>query len=248
MKQTSSRFVPVFFVTAALSVAVFSACSGRIDGTIKADGSADLIVEASLEPRISALIRSLSAMGSGGGLVIDGQAISRIMATAPGVASVTLRNTNDAALAGTIAISHIDTFLELPTTLPVRPPLNIPTARFIQYDPAGSLVISVDRRSGPHLLALLSEEVNDYLSALMAPVSTGESLSRSEYLNLVTSIYGRPVADEIAAARILVVLEFPRAITEIKGGTYQGRRAQFSISLPDLLVLERPLVYEVYWR
>jgi hypothetical protein len=82
----------------------------------------------------------------------------------------------------------------------------------------------------------------------MAPVATGETLSRTEYLNLVSTIYGRPVADEIAAARILVTLEFPRPVSEILGGTARDRKAQFDISLPDLLVLEQPLRYEVYWK
>jgi hypothetical protein len=95
---------------------------------------------------------------------------------------------------------------------------------------------------------MLSPEVNQYLSALLAPVATGEVISKAEYLSLVAAIYGKPIADEIAASSIRVVLEFPGTITGIRGGAAKGPKAEFTIPLPDLLVLEQPLSYEISWR
>jgi len=60
-------------------------------------------------------------------------------------------------------------------------------------------------------------------------------------------VYGRPLADEIAAARIWAIIEFPRPLVSVKGGSSAGNRAEFNISLADLLVLEQPLRYEVIW-
>jgi hypothetical protein len=112
---------------------------------------------------------------------------------------------------------------------------------------SSSIIINIDRNSAPALISQLSPELTEYLSALMSPVILGQPMSRQDYLNLVAMIYGRPLADEIAAARIRARIEFPRPLTSVQGGTAAGNRAEFEISLLDLLVLETPLRYEVRW-
>jgi hypothetical protein len=220
-------------------------CSARIDGTLQAGGSAELALRASLEPRMTALIRSLSraAGDSAAGAVIDGPAIARSMAASPGIRSVSFRNENPGAIAGTIAVSRVDEFLS--------PPENRDQFRFVRYEQEGSrgrLTISLDRDTGPQLVALISEDVADYLSALMAPVATGEILSRTEYLGLVASVYGQGVADEIAAARVQLTLTVPGTVRHIRGGAYSGRQGVFDIPLAALLVLDTPMAYEIGWE
>jgi hypothetical protein len=95
---------------------------------------------------------------------------------------------------------------------------------------------------------MISADVRDYLSALAAPAATGERLSRGEYLDLVGSIYGPGLADEIAAARITASIGLPGPVSSVKGGTLAASQARFDIALVDLLVLEKPLEYEVVWR
>jgi hypothetical protein len=121
---------------------------------------------------------------------------------------------------------------------------------FITYSEgpnSSSITVVLDRNSAPLLISRLSPEVNDYLSALMAPVALGEYMAAGEYLNLVAMVYGRPLADEIAAARIRASIEFPRPVTSVSGGSSGGRQAEFDIPLLDILVLEKPLRYEVNW-
>jgi hypothetical protein len=198
---------------------------------------------------MTALIRTLSRGLGGaapGGHVIDGPAIARSLAEAPGVSSAALENTGPAAVRGTVRIVNLDKFLAVPGMIPGGAPAG--NSLLLKYDPAGTLLIRLDRETGPLVLSLLSEEVNAYLSALLAPVATGESVTRAEYLDLVATIYGRPIADEIASAVVQISLEAPRTISSIRGGSAQGRQAQFTISLPDLLVLEQPLDYEISWR
>jgi len=65
--------------------------------------------------------------------------------------------------------------------------------QFIQYDSTrtgGHLRLTLDRNNGPATLALFSQDVTDYLSALMAPIATGENLSQAKYLDLVSRMYG----------------------------------------------------------
>jgi hypothetical protein len=201
---------------------------------------------------MAALIRAVGSFaGSAGGAqpdrdtpLIDGPAMARSMAAAPGIESVSLRNTSPSGVAGAIRISQVGDFLSPP---------NAAGTRFVTLGPgpeAGDmrLQIALDRADAPALLAMVSEDLRDYLSLLIAPAATGERLSRSEYLDLVASIYGKPLAEEIAAARIAASIAFPGKIGAVKGGTFVGATAKFDIPLLDLLVLESPLDYEVIWR
>jgi hypothetical protein len=174
------------------------------------------------------------------------------MIAAPGITGVSLVNINPTTVAGVIHIFPVDAFLSLPEgTAGSAVP-----RRFIVYEPrrenppssGGRLAITLDRDSAPLVLSLVSEEVTAYLAALMAPAATGEVLSKADYLDQVGWIYGRKVADEIAAARITAKVDFPGPISDIRGGTFSGAQARFEFPLVDFLVLEKPLEYEVRWR
>ncbi|MDR1803869.1 MAG: hypothetical protein LBQ94_09710 [Treponema sp.] len=225
---------------------LFFSCSARIDGVVREGGAAELKLQTSLEPRTSALIRSFQGfMGEATNApVLDGPAISRSMAAAPGVRSVSLVNTGPEAMDGGISISNIGDFLASGVAI------NGAGTRFITFTEGrdtSSIVISLDMNSAPEIIARLSPDVEDYLMALMAPVVLGEPSSRLEYIALVSSVYGRPLANEISEAKIRASIEFPRPIKTIRGGTAAGRQAEFEVPLLDILVLEQPLRYEVSW-
>jgi len=205
-----------------------------------AGGSAEINVRASLGLRTVGLVQSLrSFMGDTRNTpILDGGAISRSLAAASGIKSASFKNTSAEALEGTIVISNVGDFLLSDKDM------------FITYSESSvssSIVVVLDRNSAPLLISRLSSEVGEYLSALMAPVAQGEYMSSAEYLSLVAMVYGRPLADEIAEARIKASIEFPRPVTAVSGGSSTGRRAEFDIPLLDIMVLEKPLRYEVKW-
>lgn len=215
-------------------------CSVRINGSLSADGSAVVSVNMSLEAGIRTLLQRLSAAGGQQeqGL-LDGPSIARSMTDTPGISSVNLRNTSPHAIEGQIRISHIGNFLAAEQN------------RFINFEQGalgGRFNISINRDNGPIFLELLSPDISDYLNVLMAPIATGEQMSKQEYLGLITSFYNKTISDEIAASRVHVSLEFPGPITSIRGGTFSGRRAVFDIPLLDLFVLETPIIFEVNWN
>jgi len=226
-----------FLCLAVVLLPLFS-CSARIDGSLAADGSASLSVSMSLQPRMTAMLQALAAAGGQSGPVLNGPALSRSMSAAPGVASAALRNTSPSAVEGQVRISRIGDFLSAADG-----------RGFITFTQGtgGRCEISINRENGPVILGLLSPEIADYLGALMAPIVTGENLSKSEYLELVASFYNKAISDEIAGSRIRASIEFPGAVTGVRGGTSSGRRANFDIPLVDILVLETPLTYEVRW-
>jgi hypothetical protein len=226
----------LFFAFAAFS------CTAGMSGSVGAGGQAELQISAALQPRMSSMIRALAAASgpAAEGPLLDGPAIARSVSAAPGVGSAFFRNVSPSAIEGTLGISTIGDFLA-----------GGAGGGFIslQQGPAGGrCTISLSRETGPRLLSLVSPDIAGYLEALMAPLATGESLGKTEYLALVATIYGKAIADEIAQSRIRASIEFPGPVQSVKGGTFSGRRADFSVPLPDLLVLETPLSYEVVWK
>ena len=227
-----------------LALPLFS-CAARISGPLRADGSAELALSASLEPRMTSLIRNLAAAAGAQPdkePVLDGPAIARSMSAAPGIASVSFINTSPAAIEGPVRVAQIGEVLATGKT-GAQGFIN-----FEQNKAGGRCIISISLETGPEILSLFSPQISDYLSALMAPIASGEALSKTEYLSLVSVIYGGAIADEISRSAIHASIEFPGQILSVKGGSFSGRRADFNIPLPDLLVLETPLLYEVAWN
>jgi hypothetical protein len=221
----------------------FLSCTARISGSLLGDGQADLTVYAALEPRMTVLITRLGEMAGTsqpGAPVLDGPALSASMDEAPGITSVALRNRTPAAIEGPVKISRIGDFLR-----------SGGAANFITFEQntsGGRCNVRIGLDSGPQILTLISPDIVDYLGALMAPIATGEAATKAEYLALVGSVYGRGIAEEISAATVRAVIDFPGPIQSAQGGTFSGRRAEFNIPLLDILVLETPLSYEIRWR
>ena len=224
----------------ALALALPS-CATRIAGTLAADGSADLTLGASLEPRMAAL---LSGFAAAGGIppdapLLDGPAMAVPMSEVPGVASVSLSNRSATSIEGRLSLAHIGTFLAAGGTDLIS---------FEQSAAGGRLSVNLDLAGSGAFLEAVAPDLVDYLAALMAPIATGQSMTRDEYLFLVTSLYGAGIADEMSAAVIGVDLALPGPVQSAVGGSFSGSSARFAIPLLDVLVLDRPLRYEVVWR
>lgn len=235
------RYLPLaaLFCLAALS------CSARIDGRLSADGRAEISLRAGLEPRMAVLIGTLSGLDGRApeGLpLVDGSAVAASLRASPGIGSAVLSNLDRRTVSGTISVTDIDSFLSP----------SAGTGRFARYERTssggGSLVIALDRSTAPQVLERISADVVDYLSALMAPAATGEALSRKEYLDLVSSVYGPGIAEELGAARLRAAVEVPGTVVSVSGGAYSGKQATFDLPLLDVLVLDTPVRLEVRWK
>jgi hypothetical protein len=229
-------FLPVSLMIAAVLLA--ASCSGRITGAVETNEQGEFIIEAELAPASARLLAPLSPSATPSAPVLDAGIISRSLQGAPGIAVAQMRNTSPENIAGSIGFSKISDFL------------TAGEFRFITWEQApaqGRAVIALDRSTGPQMIAMLSQDVADYLSAIMAPIATGEPLSKTEYVLLVSRIYGGAIAREIENAEITASIRFPGRITMAQGGEFSGSTARFRAKLLDLLVLEQPLAYEVRW-
>jgi hypothetical protein len=229
----------------------FSGCSARVDGVLKEGGAADLRLEASMEKRITAFIRGLSGFTGAreDSPIPDARLITLSLAEAPGIAKASFRNTGPESFEGTVNVLRIDEFLAVSGGK---------GRKFITLEesksggrPSGRLAINLDFESAAEILPFFSEEIRDYLTTTLAPVALGEKQSKADYLGDVAFFFGKAdgplIAAEIAAARINIAVDFPGPVTAVEGGTFSGRRAEFSVPLVDLLVLDTPLRYEVCW-
>jgi hypothetical protein len=227
---------------------VFSGCSARINGALKKGGSAELSLQAAMEKRIAAFIRGLSGFTGArtDAPIPDAGLITLSLSGAPGIERASLKNTGPESFGGVIKISRIDEFLAVSGGK---------GRRFITLEESksgGRLTVNLDFESAVAILPLLSEEIRDYLTVMLAPVALGEKQSKADYLKDVALFLGRAdgpvIAAEIAAARIKISVDFPGSLTAVEGGIFSGRRAEFSLSLLDLLVLDTPLRYEARWQ
>jgi len=224
---------------------LFFSCATRISGSLQNNGQADLNISAAMEPRMTALIRSLSTASGAAqpadAPVLDGPALSASMSGAPGIALVSFKNKTPSAIEGPVKISKIGDFLAGGGATGF--------ITFQQNNPSGGKCsVHIDLDTGPDILALISPDIVDYLTTLMAPIATGDVMTKPEYLELVTSVYRKGIADEISGAAIRASLDFPGPVQSVKGGSFSGRRVEFDIPLIDILVLDKPLHYEIVWR
>ena len=226
-----------------IAVLLVSSCAAQISGRVDQGGAGNFTVNAGLKPRFSALIGSFKSLaGQQDGAIIDGPLIASSLARAPGIASVSFRNTSPTAIEGPMNISAIGDFLAPGGA-----------TGFIRFErgsggQGGRCTISISLDTGPKLLSLISPEIAEYLEALMAPIATGEAMTIAEYLEEVAKWYGPGVSAEIAEASIRASIDFPGPIQSVTNGKFSGRRAEFDIPLRELLVLQTPLHYEVLWR
>jgi hypothetical protein len=223
---------------------LLAGCQAEITGTVNASGRAELTVNTALQTKMASLIRKLSAAGgaAANAPVIDAAALNKSFQKTAGIESASFSNKNANTVQGALVITKID---DLAADSQSETWTKFITWR--QDAAGGGVFIHLDLENGPAVIAAVSPDLYNYLGALAAPVATGEESSREEYLDLVKMIYDANIANEIAASSIKIILRFPARPTSIKGGVINGERAEFTIPLTDILVLEKPLDIEARW-
>lgn len=97
---------------------------------------------------------------------------------------------------------------------------------------AQGLTLTLSPKTLQALYASLPPQAQAYIDLCMSPAFTGEKMSQADYIDLVASVYGQALADELSAATIAVTL---------RGETASAKKTQ-TIPLVELLTLDEPLV------
>jgi hypothetical protein len=243
--QANIRTRALVFVAALFCVS----CSTSITGRMSADGSARLVLQSALFPGMNRLLNRLGPQ-DGSAPVLDAALLNAAFSAMPGIKAAYLGNTPSGGVEGRIeAVDTAQFFNGLSSAAPAKNAVTGPPfAVWEQTANGGRLAVTLNRETGRELVSRVSTDMADYLSALMAPIATGEAIDKAGYLELVASVYGKTVADEIDRARLSIKLDFPGNVEGVIGGTYSGSRAEFEIPLIDTLVLDRTLFYEIRWK
>jgi hypothetical protein len=245
-------------VAFAMQALVFASCSGRINGVLREDGSADITIQSALQPSVAALI---SAVSGNAASVLDAKIIAQSIRNAQGVKSVSMRNITPSSIEGSVSVSQANDFLAIPGGA-AQP--GGQTRRLITYEQTagggGRLSIALNRATAPQFVNLLSPDVGDYLSCLLSPGLTTDwqyIQTKAEYIRQLKATYntlrnnrglGNTLVSELESATVTLALDFPGIVRSVQGGTFSGKRAEFVVPVIDLLTLEKPLAYEVAWE
>ena len=76
--------------------------------------------------------------------------------------------------------------------------------------------------------------MKSYIDLFMAPSFSGEEMTDDEYVDLISSVYGDVVAEEIKDSKINLTLS-----------KLDGRKQRYTIRLIDLINIKKELVYKI---
>lgn len=230
--------LPAVYASFSILLLLFTSCSFTMTATLRSDNQIEVSYSGAIKPKMTELLKGFnSAPGAKNSPLISAASVSASLLKISELSRISVKETDSQALVGSLWITD-------PEKLSRRFP-------FISHKLGSGesvLTFMVSRESAPQLLSLFTEDVRDYLDALMAPVVSGEKLTNAEYLALVASVYGKTIAQEIESSRLALDIKVPGKISKVIGGTAAESRASFSIPLVDLLVLQKPLIYQVLWN
>jgi hypothetical protein len=223
---------------AAAFVFAAAGCDAKLDAQLYRGGKAEIAISAGLGDVCTALVKRLTGGDVPARSQLDAAVLSENFNAVNGVASARFTQKTQGAVEGRLVVSS---FAEI---------FAFAGGNAVVWEESaagGSFSVTLDRRHTQEFITNISAELAGYLSTIMAPIATGEELTKSEYLDEVTAIWGKPLADEISESRFVLSLTAPTPIRSAQGGNRSGRTAYFDIPLVDLLVLESPLVYKISW-
>jgi hypothetical protein len=103
-------------------------------------------------------------------------------------------------------------------------------------------------------LCLTDESYGPYFDLLMAPIFTNEEMTSSEYIELISAVYGKELAKEFDNSCLEITLKSPKGTT-IKKNSILGVEdlrisqsvAKFKLPLKDFLCLREAKTYSISW-
>lgn len=114
-----------------------------------------------------------------------------------------------------------------------------------------SLTLTLSPQTIQAFVSALPEEGQALLYLSMAPVFTGEKVSRAEYEELISSFYGNELDSELKAGSVNITLGCPSAkkITSFTEGKISSDSKSLSIelSLLEFFTLDTSKVYKITW-
>ena len=247
MKHTGKYFYSVIYLIALLG---FVGCSSKLSVTAKSDKGTDVSFQTAMGPVLSSTIRSItSGMGSNYVNAKNGQGLFSSAAIQEAFNDSDFTNVKVAtptqnSLSIAASLPHADKQTHATGTLRA--------ADFITCSDT-VMVLSISPENLKTMAGGLPQTTKGYLDLFMAPVFTGEKMSKSEYRALIATVYGENIAKELESSNIDVELMPPKgksikkAAVPKSGSKVTAAKASFSIPLLDFLTLTGTESYSIEW-
>jgi len=258
MTKHKNNFFVFFAVMVSVAIILFVSCTSSINGAFNAGNKLEISLNGAFLPRITALIKKLSESGSD--VLIDAKRINKSLSAISGIENVDFKNSGGRII-GKFTINNADRFFSINVAAAANGANNTKTANGVNGAGAPRQIVTrtisgnsthykiyLDKELGGALVSTLLPELQAYLSAIAAPIATGETLGKDEYLDTVKDIYGVPLSQEIAGSTITVKLSFPSKVKSAAGKniTSSGNSVTINMPLVDILVLDKDLNYDIY--
>lgn len=246
--------------SAILFAVCMSSCAATVTIQAKKDCSSDISVEADIGNAVYDTIKSVTAGISESGTG-SGDAQSPLTQNKPIFSATEIKK---ALSQGDIANVSVTTPSK--TSLSVNGTLAAPADQNATLDGKGvkianivtckttSLTVILSPETIREIIASLPESTKSYLDLLMAPVFTGETMSASEYEDLVAAVYGDDLKKELASSSVKITLVTPTGVTLKKSSIGDGKnvktsadRAVFTIPLTEFLTLQSAQTFSITW-
>lgn len=206
--------------------------------TLKTDKQVDVYYNNVINPRVASLLNELSGSSNKAApSLISAASVTDSLQKISGLSNILTKDRDPQGLEGSIRITNLEKLSQ-----------QYPFVSLTMGSDSSLFSLTLRRDTAPQIVSSFTTEVQDYLDALMAPIVTGENLSTSEYLALLSSVYGKTIAQEIEHSHISLEIHVPGRITSVFGGVGTGNKAIFNIPLVDFLVLQKPQVYQIAWK
>lgn len=246
MKITSKR-ENIFILLVLGFVSFFTSCSPVVKVVVAPNGDISYSVESSVAPIIEETVRSFTGAEESLPLFNEVQ-IFQALETA-GLEQVSVNTPRNSSLVVSAKIDRVETKPVIAPNLGsgiVCEDMVPQIAGAIGYchsNKAGErkLVLTISPGVLQQVMAIMPLETVEYLDLLSAPILTGETMSASEYVDLISVIYGDSVANELKSAVIKILVTVPSSVESATVSTpsgkalVKGKNVEFTLGLPELL-------------
>ena len=117
-----------------------------------------------------------------------------------------------------------------------------------------SLTVRINTKSIQTLIKTLPEDASSYADIFMAPIFTGEAMSKQEYRDMIASVYGEDMAKTLDKSTIDIILAPPAGrkiaktvFSDTNKAKATSSRAIISIEVLDFLSNTKDQSYSISW-
>lgn len=119
---------------------------------------------------------------------------------------------------------------------------------------AKTVSCNISKENLAPLIESFPQDIKDYLDLFVSPITTGESLTSNAYEELVASVYGPKIANELKTSFFKVVVSCPGVIVSVKTEPegrvryFAGNSATLTVPLSYILTLDKPLKISINYK